>query len=593
MNRYLLLLLSVMIGFSLQINAEELSITGNVQDEDGLPVSSYEVFITTGDSAFNFFYSNVVLTNDNGDFSDQINLPGDLSQGEVLVSVMSCNEMLTQSQYFNPGNFELNFDFTICTDPGNGGNDTIEDCQNFFYYDTQDLNVNFFGMVFPQDDNTTYTWEFGDGTTGTGIEIAHEYAEEGEYEVILNTVSGDDCSASSMQIIYFDNGGNDTIEDCQNFFYYDTQELSVNFFGMAFPQDDNTTYAWEFGDGTTGEGMETTHTYTLEGEYEVLLTTTLGDCIATSLQTIILGENTGDFTLFGNVYADNTPLDYGIVIMHSTFNDSIGNDGWCEFNMTIINPDGSYTFENIPDGDYLIIAFPDDMSAYFESHLPTYYGDVIFWEEATIVTPSNTNGPLDINLVKAVGTNVGEGIINGEIVGEDFKSQLENTEFSLFLIDENNQALEVAYSQNNGTFDFSNIEFGTYTVYAEVTGLPTEPAQVTLSSENPTADISIEITPNGVISGIEGLSSSILKKVGNIYPNPVTDQASFEISLKTQTIINIYIYNQIGQLVQSKTLNAQEGKSVIQLETSRLLHGVYSLKLVLDDGASINQKFIK
>ena len=592
MKQYLLLL-AVMIGFSLQITAEELSITGNVQDEEGIPVSSYEVFITTGDSTFNFFYSNIVLTNDNGDFSDQINLPGDLSQGEVLVSVMSCNEILSQSQYFNPSNYELNFDFTVCTDPGNGGNDTIEDCQNFFYYDTQNLTINFFGMVFPQDDNTTYTWNFGDGTSGTGIEIAHEYAADGDYEVTLNTVSGDDCSASSTQIIFFNNGGNDTIEDCQNFFYYDIQNLSVNFFGMAYPQNDNTIYTWEFGDGITAEGMETTHTYTQEGEYEVILTTTLGDCIATSSQTIILGENTGDFTLFGNVYVDNTPLDYGIVIMHSAFNDSIGNDGWCVFNMTVVNTDGSYAFENIPDGDYLIIAFPDEMSAYFESHFPTYYGDVIFWEEATSVTPSNTNGPLDINLVQATGTNVGEGIINGEIIGEGFKSQLENTDISLFLIDENNQPLTVAYSEDNGTFDFSNIEFGTYTVYAEVTGLPTEPAQVTLSSENPTADISIEITPNGVISGIEGLSSSILKEVGNIYPNPVTDEASFEISLKTQTIINIYIYNQIGQLVQSKTLNAQKGKSVIQLETSRLLHGVYSLKLVLDDGASINQKFIK
>jgi len=590
MKQYLLFL-AVMIGFSLQINAEELNITGNVQTNDETPVSSYEVFITTGDSAINFFYTNVVLTDDNGDFSDQINLPDALTQGEVSVSVISCNEILTESQYYYPGNNELNFDFSICYDP-NGGNDTI-DCQNFFYYDTQELTVNFFGMAFPQDDNTIYTWEFGDGTAGTGMEVTHEYASEGEYEVTLNTVSGDDCTASSTQTIYFDNGGNDTI-DCQNFFYYDAQNLNISFFGMAYPMDNSTTFSWDFGDGSTGTGMEITHEYAEEGEYEVSLNTLTGDtCSATSTQIIYVGEPTGEYAIFGNVYADSNPLDYGFVIMHTAVNDSTGNNGWCEFGITTVNPDGSYMFENIPDGDYLVVAFPDQTSAYFETHLPTYYGDVIFWEDATIITPSNTNGPSDINLVQAAGTNAGEGIINGDVVGEGFKSQLENTGLSLFLIDENNQALEVTYSEDNGSFDFSNIEFGTYTVYAEVTGLPTEPAQVTLSSENPTADISIEITPNGVISGIEGNALSIVKEVGNIYPNPVSDQASLEISLKTQTIINIYIYNQMGQVVQSKTLNAQEGKSVIQMETSNLPNGVYHLILVLNDGASINQKFIK
>ena len=592
MKRYLIFL-AVMIGLSLQINAEELYITGNVQNVDEIPVNSYEVFISTGDSAFNFFYSNIVLTNEDGDFSDQISLPGDLSQGEVLVSIMSCNEMLTQSQYFNPGNYELNFNFTICSDTTGGGNDTITECQNFFYYDTLELTANFYGMVYPEDENAIYTWNFGDGSTGTGMETSHEYTAEGEYEITLTTVSGDDCSATSVQLISFYNGGNDTMDDCQNFFYYDTQELTANFYGMAYPDDENTVYTWEFGDGTTAEGMETTHTYPAENTYNVILTTTLGDCIASSTQTVTIGETTSGYTIFGNIVADNSPLDVGFVVMYSAINDSTGNNGWYEFNMTIVNPDGSYVFDNVPDGEYIIIAFPDDNSMYFETHLPTYYGDVIFWEDATIITPSNTNGPLNINLFQAVGVNAGEGIINGDIVSEGFKSQLEDTDISLFLINEDNQALAITYSENNGSFDFSEIAFGTYTVYAEMTGLPTTPAEVTLSSENPTADITIEISPNGVTTGIENITSSILKEVGNIYPNPVTNQASFEISLKKQTIINIYIYNQIGQLIQFKTINAQEGNSEIQILTNKFLHGVYTMKLVFDDRTTINRKFVK
>ncbi|MCK5788216.1 MAG: T9SS type A sorting domain-containing protein, partial [Chlamydiia bacterium] len=360
-----------------------------------------------------------------------------------------------------------------------------------------------------------------------------------------------------------------------------------------YPEDENTVYTWEFGDGTTAEGMETTHTYTAENTYNVILTTTLGDCIATSTQTVTIGENTGDYTIFGSIVANNSPLDYGVVVMHSAINDSIGDDGWYEFSTTIVNPDGSYVFNNVPDGEYLIIAFPDYNSMYFETHLPTYYGDVIFWEDATVINPINTNGPSNITLVQAEGVNTGEGIINGDIVDEGFKSQLEDTDISLFLIDENNQALAITYSETNGSFNFSEIAFGTYTVYAEITGLPTTPAEITLSSENPTANITIEITPNGVISGIENITSVIVKEVGNIYPNPVVNQASFAITLKTQTIINIYIYNQIGQLIQFRTVNAQEGNSNIKILTNKFHSGVYTMKLVFEDGASINQKFVK
>ena len=79
----------------------------------------------------------------------------------------------------------------------------------------------------------------------------------------------------------------------------------------------------------------------------------------------------------------------------------------------------------------------------------------------------------------------------------------------------------------------------------------------------------------------------------SIYPNPVLSQASFEISLKTQTIINIYIYNQIGQLIQFRTVNAQEGNSKNQILTNEFLSSVYTMKQIFDDGASINQKFVK
>jgi len=682
MKRYLLLI-AVIFGFSLYINAENLTINGTVELSDGTPQSSYEVLITSADSAFGFYYTNLLLTNEDGIFTDQIELPGDLSQGAVTLSVMSCNEMLTITEYFYPSNYDLDFSFIICADSsGGGGNDTVAECENFFYYDVEGLNASFFGMVYPEYDNTTYAWSFGDGTSGSGMEVTHEYPSEGDFEVVLTTTSGDDCTAISYQVIliYDDGtgGGNDTTwNDCENYFYYYIDDLTANFYGMVSSNDD-ATFSWEFGDGSFGEGMEVSHSYSEEGSYEVLLTTTTGDtctatsyqlvvigddssgwndcinwfgyqinnfsvefegwaigndenadfywdfddgttgegasvmhdfeeegyytvtlttvsgnnCTATSTQVVHIGETSGGQDVYGQVYINNAGLDYGVAILFST-DENTGEEPCYMFRETIIDSMGSFSFHNVPNGEYYMIAFPDYTSAYFETHLPTYYGDVIFWEDATVIELGDANNPYIINLVSAAGANAGEGLINGDIVSDDFKSQLEGEQISLFLIDDNNQPLEITYSEANSSFDFSNIAFGTYVVYAEITGIPTIPAVVTLTAENPSADITIEVSPNGVSTGVHDVISSTIDYVGNIYPNPVMNKASIEISLKKQTTINISIYNQIGQLVQSKIVNAGEGVSVIQIQTDGLPNGVYNMQLVSDDGASFNQKFIK
>lgn len=52
----------------------------------------------------------------------------------------------------------------------------------------------------PSDQPATYTWDFGDGQTFTGIDASHIYAQPGTYKVKLTAASGDQISRDSLLV---------------------------------------------------------------------------------------------------------------------------------------------------------------------------------------------------------------------------------------------------------------------------------------------------------------------------------------------------------------------------------------------------------
>ena len=63
-------------------------------------------------------------------------------------------------------------------------------------------------------------------------------------------------------------------------------EITFNAAGSSDPDGDLLTFTWNFGDGNTGSGLTTTHSYVQDGEYSVRLTVSDGSLETTTKKTL-------------------------------------------------------------------------------------------------------------------------------------------------------------------------------------------------------------------------------------------------------------------------------------------------------------------
>jgi chitodextrinase len=119
----------------------------------------------------------------------------------------------------------------------------------------------------------SYAWDFGDGTTDSGVSVSHAYPTPGTYSTTLTVTdrSGNAGSASAT-ITARDTitptvrgGGDRTVDEGQPLFF--DAGASTDNVGVA-------TVLWDFGDNSTSNDAAVTHVYSTRGTYDASLTVT-------------------------------------------------------------------------------------------------------------------------------------------------------------------------------------------------------------------------------------------------------------------------------------------------------------------------------
>ena len=136
---------------------------------------------------------------------------------------------------------------------------------------------------------TSYSWNFGDGTTGTGVTRSKTYSSSGTYVVRLTVVNSDGQTATTTANVPVSVIANPTALFSMSP-TNPTVGTAVFFNGSSSTAPAGSTiatYAWDFGDGSTGTGVTPSHTYGANFAYTVRLTVTDSTGrTATSTQTI-------------------------------------------------------------------------------------------------------------------------------------------------------------------------------------------------------------------------------------------------------------------------------------------------------------------
>ncbi len=119
----------------------------------------------------------------------------------------------------------------------------------------------------PDGTIASYAWDFGDGTTATGVTANHTYAGSGTHTVTL-TVTDNLTATASIQ----HNALTDLAPTAS--FTLNCTLLACSMNATASTDSDGAIvgYAWDFGDGATATGVTTSHTYATSGTYTVTLT---------------------------------------------------------------------------------------------------------------------------------------------------------------------------------------------------------------------------------------------------------------------------------------------------------------------------------
>lgn len=258
--------------------------------------------------------------------------------------------------------------------------------------------------------------------------------------------------------------------------------------------------------------------------------------------------------------------------------------------------EGGYTHNDIILADYIILVQPDTTT--HKDFLPTYYSGTFLWEAADTVFLDSAIIALDIILQGGPSSEpTGEGKIFG-IVEEDIpeggrleaKRRVAGAGVSVRrgrrhgrLEDHEYDLVGYVYTNEEGEFDFNNLEEEEYLINIQYPGYPMDETSNILITVGTELESDIEVVAlvaEGKIAvtiiEVTGIAKTRFYEKVEFYPNPATEFIYLK-KLPQDVSLKAIIFDLKGKVILTSN-NIQNG-----IDVRSLNHGMYILK-VMEEG---------
>jgi hypothetical protein len=255
----------------------------------------------------------------------------------------------------------------------------------------------------------------------------------------------------------------------------------------------------------------------------------------------------------------------------------------------------TYHFANITPGNYLVKAAMLPSNPNYAANIPSYHQSAIFWNQATTVNVlPNTFTQANISYVQGINPG-GPGFVGGLVSQGANKGPgdpIEGVQLLLLDVMNNDQPVAVTFSDAAGHFEFTNIPFGTFKVYAEMLNKTTHPVIVTVDAANPSNDAIQIVVGATVISFIDHSPGLSMGAIGHFYPNPASAFSSLNVTLTQNASLRIEISDLTGHILSTQTVEKNAGQHLLEFDLSTLSRGMYIVSVKGKDGSGVIRKLV-
>ncbi len=156
-------------------------------------------------------------------------------------------------------------------------------------------------------------------------------------------------------------------------------------------------------------------------------------------------------------------------------------------------------------------------------------------------------------------------------------------------MDEAGHAISFDRVSESGSFNFPTMDYGTYYLYAEMSGITSDYVKVILTPEKPHADVVMTFAGKNIL-GINNRHPEL--EAGIIYPNPAIDKFNLALNLTEAVTVKFKIFNQMGQIASSMVKSLGSGQTILTIPVSDLTSGIYTLRIASDKWINITRKLL-